>query len=126
MAVFAQIPWTDLGLPPVADGTGPTCSGFGGTPKCTTKDILDTINRNAAIFKPFTSPAYSSTAYGVLGMVLEAATGKRFADLAREAVFDVAGMKASSFEGFIPSLEKLVFVPQQEPTWNGTLGVFEA
>lgn len=115
-----------MGLPPVADGTGPTCSGLGGTPVCTPKDIIDTINRKAAIYKPYTSPAYSNTGLAVLGMVVEAATGKNFADLAKESIFDVAGMKSSSFNGFVPAFDKLGFVPVKEPTWNGTLGVFEA
>lgn len=115
-----------MGLPEVANGTGPSCSGLPGTKACTKKDLIDDINRSQAVFLPHTSPSYSNIGFAVLGLVIEAATGQKFEDFIEENIWKVAGMKSTSFYGPFDSFEKVGFVPKGESTWNSTLGVFEA
>lgn len=126
LAIFPNAPWTDMGLPEVVNGTGPSCSGLPGTKPCTADDIIDTINRRSSVYLPYTSPVYSNVGYAVLGMIVEAVTGKTFEDVAESDIFDVAGMNSTSFNGPIQSFSERMFVPMGESTWNATLGVFEA
>ncbi|KAI9150104.1 Beta-lactamase-like protein [Paramyrothecium foliicola] len=125
LAAFPSGPWTDMGLPEVKKGTGPQCSGLGDTETCTSKDLIAHINSRPPVFNTYTSPSYSNIAFALLSMVVESATGGKFEDLVKEGIYDVAGMKSSSFNGPVSSFDKKGFVPQGEVTWNGTLGVFE-
>lgn len=127
LAVFPVDTWQEMGLPKVAQGTGPTCSGLPGTAPCTKDDLLSNINRRNPVFLPqSSSPVYSNLAYALLGLVIEAATGESFADVVQAGIFDVAGMDSTSFYGPVDSFEEDGFVPKGETTWNATLGVFEA
>ena len=51
---------------------------------------------------------YSNTGYILLGMALEKATGKKYADLLREYFFQPLGMKNSSFPDSVPEDPALV------------------
>lgn len=115
-----------MGLPAVRNGTGPTCSGLPGTKKCTASDIIDTIHRKAPVELPGATPLYSNIGYALLAMVVEAATGKTFDQVAEKEIFKVANMTSTSFNGPVESFSKLGFVPKGESTWNVTLGAFEA
>ncbi|KAG9255785.1 beta-lactamase/transpeptidase-like protein [Emericellopsis atlantica] len=127
LAAFPNPAWQQLGLPSVVNGTGPTCSGLMGTRPCTAEDLIKGLARSHPISEPYaSSPSYSNVGFAVLGMVVEAATGQSFNDYVQDNIFDVAGMDRTSFDGFIPDLEDDVFVPPSDPTWNRTLGVFEA
>lgn len=115
-----------MGLPPVAAGTGPSCSGLPGTRPCTGGDLIAALARRPPVYLPYTTPVYSNVGFALLGMVVEATTNRSFADVAKSGIFDAAGMTSSSFDGYpAGSLDRL-FVPPGEPTWNSTLGVFEA
>lgn len=115
-----------MGLPEIPKGERPSCSGLPPTEPCTKEDLIKNIGRLAPVFLPETSPSYSNTAYAILGMVVEAATGKKFNDAVKDSIYDVAGMSSSSFDGPVHSFSERGFVPQNEPTWNGTLGIFES
>ncbi|KAL3961039.1 hypothetical protein ACCO45_006156 [Purpureocillium lilacinum] len=71
------------------------------------------------------TPVYSNTAFALLGLVIEAATGRAFKDVVREQIFEPAGMNSSSFDGPVGSFDKMGFVAPGEMTWNATLGVYE-
>lgn len=118
--------WTDLGLPPIEEGTGPTCSGYLGTRPCTQEDLLQNINDRAPIFYPFKGASYSNLAYALLGMVIERTTGKTIDELAREQLFEPVGMDSTSFFPPVPEFEERGFVAIGESTWNSTMGILEA
>ncbi|KAJ3498480.1 hypothetical protein NLG97_g1085 [Lecanicillium saksenae] len=126
LALIPTGPWTKMGLPSVQNGTGPTCSGLPGTKKCTSKDIIDTINCKPLVELPGVTPLYSNLGYAVLAMVVEAATGKTFDQVAKAGIFDAANMTSTSFNGPVESFANVGFVPKGESTWNATLGIFEA
>lgn len=115
-----------MGLPAVRNGTGPTCSGLPGTKKCNSNDIIDTINRKPPVELPGATPLYSNLGYALLAMVVEAATGKKFDQVAKTGIFDVANMTSTSFNGPVEAFSEVGFVPKGESTWNVTLGIFEA
>lgn len=115
-----------MGLPPIENGTGPNCSGLPGTKPCSAEDIIKSINRKPAVYKPYTSPVYSNVAFAVLSMVIEAATHQKFDQVVKESIYDIAGMKSTSFNGPVKSFSTSGFVPKGESTWNATLGAFEA
>lgn len=119
-------PWTKMGLPAVRNGTGPSCSGLPGTKVCTSEDIINNLNRKPLVYLPSTTPLYSNIGYAVLAMVVEAATGKTFDQVAQSGIFDVANMARTSFNGPVDSFSELGFVPKGESTWNLTLGIFES
>lgn len=127
IAAFRSPEWQDRGLPEIPKGEGPTCSGLEGTKACTQKDLIKGLAQQPPVFLPQSSPVYSNVAYALLGMVIESATGKDFEDYVKSEIFDVAGMKSTSFNGPVDAFEKDGFVPVTgDPTWNRTLGVFEA
>jgi CubicO group peptidase (beta-lactamase class C family) len=126
LAIFPTDQWIEMGLPEVPQGTGPTCSGLPGTKACTKEDLFEDIGRRPPVFLPQTSPSYSNLAYALLGLVIEAATGETFEDVVKANIWDVAGMESTSFNGPVNAFEQDGFVPMGEPTWNVTLGVFEA
>ncbi|KAK5659943.1 hypothetical protein OQA88_13408 [Cercophora sp. LCS_1] len=128
LAVFSQgPPWTNMGLPEVAKGTNPTCSGLGGTLPCTTKDIIEDCKRRPPVYLPYTTPVYSNVAYALLGVVVEAATNQTFKEAAKSSIFDVVGMNSTSFDGYPEGFLERGYIPMaNEPTWNNTLGVFES
>ncbi|KAL7893403.1 beta-lactamase/transpeptidase-like protein [Trichoderma sp. SZMC 28014] len=117
--------WQAIGLPAIAQGTGPTCSGLPGTEPCTQDDLVKDLQKREPIYLPYTSPSYSNVGFALLGMVINAATNKSYIDNIQENVFDVVGMNSSSFNGFVKSFPENGFVPVGETTWNVTLGVFE-
>jgi CubicO group peptidase (beta-lactamase class C family) len=124
---FRNAPWEAMGLPTIQNGTGPTCSGLGGIPACTADDIIEHINSRPPIYSPYAGgPVYSNVGYALLGMVIEAATGMPFQDVASENIFNPSGMERTSFFGFDEDSEGDVFVPIGDPTWNITAGAFEA
>ncbi|OAA73728.1 Beta-lactamase/transpeptidase-like protein [Cordyceps fumosorosea ARSEF 2679] len=126
LALIQNGPWTEMGLPAVRNGTGPTCSGLPGTRKCTADDIINTINRKPLVEPPGATPLYSNLGYALLAMVVEAATGEKFDQLAQRGIFDAANMTSTSFNGPVERFPKDGFVPKGESTWNATLGIFEA
>ncbi|KAH7327792.1 beta-lactamase/transpeptidase-like protein [Stachybotrys elegans] len=126
LGIFQNAPWGEMGLPSI-NGSGPTCSGLPGTRACTADDIIEKINSRPPVYSPYAAgPIYSNIAFALLGMVIEAATGQPFQDVARDNIFNPAGMESTSFFGFDQDSEDSLFVPIGDPTWNITAGVFEA
>lgn len=115
-----------MGLPEIAKGTNPKCSGLGGTLPCTTKDIIEDCKRRPPIYLPYSTPVYSNVAYALLGVVVEAATNQTFKEAAQSLIFDVVGMNSTSFEGYPEGFLERGYIPSGDPTWNRTLGVFES
>lgn len=112
-----------MGLPQFAKGDGPTCSGLPGTIPCTKKDLLEQVNLRPPVYGPFTNPVYSNVGIALLGLVVEAAAKKPFAEVLKRDIFDVVGMK-NTYVGKTPPVEDL-FIPETEPTWNASLAVFD-
>jgi CubicO group peptidase (beta-lactamase class C family) len=61
----------------------------------TPADMLEKAKHAELIFTPGTNEAYSSLGYSVLTRVLELASGKAYAELLHQYVFEPAGMKNS-------------------------------
>ncbi len=61
-------------------------------------DVLDFIKDMPVLFAPGQGCSYSNTDYTLLGMIGEAATGKRAADELRERIFEPLGMKDTYLE----------------------------
>ncbi|CAH0058822.1 unnamed protein product [Clonostachys solani] len=119
-------PWSKMGLPKIAQGTGPSCSGLPGTVACTKADLVRDLAKRPPVYLPNTSPVYSNVGFALLGQVVESATGKPLDEVLQENVYSVAGMNSTSFNGPVKSFSEKGFVPKGEVTWNVTLGVFEA
>jgi len=115
-----------MGLPDIPKGTGPTCSGIGGTRACNGTDLVRDLARRPPVYREFTTPVYSNVAYALLGMVVEARTNKTFDEAVKASIFDVLGMKSTKFNGPPDSFEEKGFIPVAEATWNATLGAFES
>ncbi|KAM0263965.1 hypothetical protein ACHAQJ_001000 [Trichoderma viride] len=118
--------WQTIGLPIIAEGTGPNCSGLPGTVPCTKEDLIKDLSRREPTYLPYTSPSYSNVGFAILGMVIDVATNMTYIDNIQNGIFDVVSMNSSSFNGFVESFPENGFVPVGESTWNVTLGVFES
>ncbi|KAK4447829.1 beta-lactamase/transpeptidase-like protein [Podospora aff. communis PSN243] len=126
LAVYPTGPWTAMGLPQVAKGTGPACSGLPGTKLCNATDLIRDMARRPPVYREFTTPVYSNVGYALLGLVVEAATNQTFKEAVQKSIFDVVGMTSTSFDGFPASFPEKGFIPVKEGTWNLTLGAFES
>jgi len=116
-----------MGLPQVQNTKdAPGCSGVPGTRPCLRKDLLKDMARRPPIYLPYTTPVYSNLGFAVLSLVVEGATKRSFKDVAQTEIFDVVGMTSTSFDGFPDNFSENGFVAVGEPTWNSTLGVYEA
>ncbi|KAM0420410.1 hypothetical protein ACHAPT_011831 [Fusarium lateritium] len=124
LGIFGSAPWQKLGLPEFAKGDGPTCSGLPDTIPCTKKDLLEQVNLRPPVYGPFTNPVYSNVGIALLGLVVEAVNKKPLAEVLKRDVFDVVGMK-NTYVGKTPPVEDL-FIPEDEPTWNASLAVFDS
>lgn len=78
------------------------------------------FGKHRPTFGAFDSPVYVSTSYGILAMVIEAATGQSFDSFVQENIFDVADMPGSS-TGETPD-DGTGFIPADDPWWDGDLG----
>ncbi|QNM83744.1 beta-lactamase family protein [Sphingomonas sabuli] len=61
------------------------------------QDVIDLVDREAPKFEPGEKWAYSNVGYLLLGLVIEAASGKTYYDYVRENLFAPAGMTSTSF-----------------------------
>ncbi|KAJ4152346.1 hypothetical protein NW754_004139 [Fusarium falciforme] len=103
LGIIGSAPWAQMGLPQFAKGEGPTCSGLPGTIPCTKKDLLEQVNLRPPVYGPFTNPVYSNVGIALLGLVVEAAAKKPFAEVLKRDIFDVVGMK-NTYVGKTPLL----------------------
>lgn len=116
------IPWSLLGFPNPAELK---CSGPPAKP-CEVPELIEALENRSPSRTPFSTPLYSNVGFGILSLVLEAATGEKFADLAQKHIFDVVGMDRTSFSGPAKAFKNDLFVAVTEGTWNTTLGIEEA
>ncbi|KAH7157334.1 beta-lactamase/transpeptidase-like protein [Dactylonectria estremocensis] len=73
------------GLPPIDDSDYPPCGVIGLNSGCSNKEFLVGMTSSYPVSAPMEGrPAYSNTAFVVLGMALEAFTGKNYTQLVRE------------------------------------------
>lgn len=124
LGIVGSEPWAALGLPQFAKGKGPTCSGLPGTIPCTKNDLLEQVNLRPPVHAPYTNPVYSNVGVALLGLVVEAANNKTFAEVIQKDILDVLGMK-NTYVSETPSTDDL-FIPAGEPTWNSSLAVFDS
>jgi len=69
--------------------------------------------RTPLLFEPGTGWAYSNIGYGVLGAVMEQATGRPFADAVEELVLDPAGMTETRLREAKPPASATGYVPAE-------------
>ncbi|KAF5982900.1 UPF0214 yfeW [Fusarium coicis] len=124
LAIVGSAPWQPYGLPEVPKGKGPNCSGLPGTTPCTRKDLLEQVNLRPPVYAPFTNPIYSNVGHALLGLVIEAAEDMPFEDVIKRDILDVVGMKHTYVDKTPPTDD--LFIPEEEPTWNATLAVFDS
>ncbi|KAM5346190.1 hypothetical protein ACJ41O_009195 [Fusarium nematophilum] len=124
LGIIGAEAWMQMGLPDIPEGSGPSCSGLAKTEPCTKKDLLEQVNLRPPVYGPFTNPVYSNVGIALLGLVVEAASGKSLAEVVKQDILDVVGMK-HTYVGETPSPDDL-FIPEGESTWNTSLAVFDS
>jgi CubicO group peptidase (beta-lactamase class C family) len=63
------------------------------------KEILEAIADEPRRFAPGEAVAYSNSAFYLLGLVIESASGMRYADFLAERIFEPLGMRSTTYEG---------------------------
>ena len=81
------------------------------------------MSNKPPVYQPFTTPLYSNVAFALLGMVIEAATGKTYEEAVTDLVLRPHGLNATSFS---TPATGTGFVPYMEPTWGLGLGAHAA
>ncbi|MEO8592615.1 MAG: serine hydrolase domain-containing protein [Candidatus Solibacter sp.] len=95
----AQRPFTVLDLMTHTSGLGEAGGGRGGaTPNSRAELIATSAQRMNLIFQPGTAWSYTNFGIGVLGRIIEVASGKSFDDFMAERILSPLGMKDTSFD----------------------------
>jgi CubicO group peptidase (beta-lactamase class C family) len=81
----------------------------------TQRDALRPFERSPLLFAPGEGFAYSSYGYNVAGGVIEAVTGKRFAEVLEQAVFAPLGMERSRVDQGSPEEGDAIFYDTSRP-----------
>ena len=93
--------YSALGLPILNKTEQGTHCGDGANPyqrPCTEADFFNNWGRKYPVYAPFTTPVYSNIGYAILGLVIERATGKSYAQYMEEAIFKPLGLKHTSVD----------------------------
>ncbi len=69
-------------------------------------DFVKKFSSGDLAFEPGTKFAYNNSAYYLLGAIIEKVTGKTYAQVMRENIFEPAGMKNSGYDMSAPVIEK--------------------
>jgi hypothetical protein len=103
-----------------------------GQPGCTRAIFVEAIAKRRRIHLPNTTPSYSNSAFAMLGLVLESASGAPYADALRRLLVDPLGMKdttasapRNSSRGVIVGSETAVgWDLMLDDAWVGTGALF--
>lgn len=81
---------------------------FGGTPRHhqSPSEFMKMFSGLQLLFDPGTKFSYSNSGFFLLGVILEKITGKTYAQLLQEKIFDPLGMKESGYDSTSPLIEK--------------------
>jgi len=115
-----QIDFTSAGLPPVVPSELINCAGLFGLPSCTRDQFFRDFGKRHPVFAPFASPSYSNVASVILGFVVEAVSGKQYADYLQESIFAPAGLTRTSVH--TAPEDGVGWVPVNETYWGASLG----
>ncbi len=64
----------------------------------TLEEIIERFKDKPLEFEPGSKQSYSNSGYILLGYIIEKVTGKPYADVVRERIFDIAGMDNSGYD----------------------------
>lgn len=93
--------YSALGLPTLNKTERGTQCGDGANTyqrPCTEADFFDNWGRKFPVYAPFARPVYSNIGYAILGLVIERATGKSYAQYMEEAIFKPLGLNHTSVD----------------------------
>jgi CubicO group peptidase (beta-lactamase class C family) len=125
--------WTELGLTKVEHIMG--CAGLLGVRPCNVSGqlykltVLDSTNavrllgnfgKKHPAYEPWSNPLYPSSAYIVMGFIIERVSGQTFEEFMQEHVFDPAGMNSTTFAKPDDSLGA---IGPDDRFWDSGLGV---
>jgi CubicO group peptidase (beta-lactamase class C family) len=94
----AQRPFTVLDLMTHTSGLGEAGAGRGAAPATRAELIATSAQRMNLIFQPGTAWSYTNFGIGVLGRIIEVASGRSFDAFMAERIFTPLGMKDTSFQ----------------------------
>jgi CubicO group peptidase (beta-lactamase class C family) len=93
--------YSALGLPTLNKTEQGTQCGDAFNPyqrPCNEADFFNNWGRKYPVYAPYTTPVYSNIGYAILGLVIERATGKSYAQYMEEAIFQPLGLKHTSVD----------------------------
>ncbi|KAF6827664.1 beta-lactamase-like protein 2 [Colletotrichum plurivorum] len=117
--------WEALGLPPLPeDEDKPSCGGLLDVPACTREEFLSVYkNRRGPNYPVYQTPVYANPGTALVGLIVEAATGKSMEQVYREAIFEPAGMTNTFYPEAPEDLGKM-FIPINDTMYKYDIGVF--
>lgn len=84
-----------FGFPPVDPSSWGGCWDVASTPTCPADDYIENIRSYLLSFLPWTTSAYSSDGFALLGLTISNITGKPMEVVYRESIFEPLGMTSS-------------------------------
>ncbi|ORX95317.1 beta-lactamase/transpeptidase-like protein [Clohesyomyces aquaticus] len=97
-----------FGLPPLSPADYPSCVLTATNYTCDRNKFFESINERQPTFLPNTKPAYSNTAFMLLGYALETITGQPYKEILKDSLIDPLGLTGTSYskpeddEGVVP------------------------
>ncbi|KAH7093426.1 beta-lactamase/transpeptidase-like protein [Paraphoma chrysanthemicola] len=88
---------------------------------CTREIFLQHIATRRQVYLPNTTPAYSNTEYAALGLILESASGKSYAEALKSLLADPLSLKATTVTTPSDSTDGVIVGSLEPSAWNLTL-----
>ncbi|KAH7175336.1 beta-lactamase/transpeptidase-like protein [Dactylonectria macrodidyma] len=107
------------GLPPINDSDYPPCGVTGLNSGCSDQEFFAGMTSSYPVSAPMKRPAYSNAAFVVLGMALEAFTGKNYTQLVQEVFSDPLRLE-NTFPS--PGDDDKAVIPPGESSWGSEYG----
>ncbi|KAF7539734.1 hypothetical protein G7Z17_g12362 [Cylindrodendrum hubeiense] len=107
------------GLPPIDVSEYPPCGVTALNSACSDQQILDGMTKSYPVTAPMEGPAYSNSAFVIIGMALEEFTGKNYTELVQQVVSNPLDLKNT---GSSPGDDERAVIPPVDNSWGSEYG----
>ncbi|KAJ5754150.1 uncharacterized protein N7511_008303 [Penicillium nucicola] len=111
-----------LGFPVFTNASYPECGVTGLNRGCNQTQIIEMMSSALPVEPPYSQPIYSSVAYTLLGMALEAETGKTYRQLLHDLIVGPFGLTNTGISPGVYNRAVIPPLPIAEQRWGADYG----
>ncbi|OQD83736.1 hypothetical protein PENANT_c015G06346 [Penicillium antarcticum] len=114
--------YEQLGFPVLSNASYPECGVTGLNRACDETQILKMMSSALPVELPYSQPVYSSVAFTLLGLALDAETDKAYSHLLNETIIEPLGMKNTGVSPGVYDQAVIPPLPAGEQGWGADYG----